>query len=144
MTTIDGIFLSPGSADLRLSDADRNAAVAALERERAAGRLTDDELSERRVLARAARTRGDLLPCFADLPESQAVPPLASATGAAGPRSGARTAAWLIMSLSPFVAVLLFFGTGFAFGGWAWSWLWFLLIPVAGIVGVALRGGPRR
>ena len=34
---------------------------------------------------------------------------------------------------TPFIAVALFFITGFN-GSFAWSWLWFLLIPVAGIV----------
>ena len=37
------------------------------------------------------------------------------------------------MALIPFIAVALFFITGFN-GSFAWSWLWFLLIPIAGIV----------
>ncbi|GAA2753912.1 DUF1707 SHOCT-like domain-containing protein [Amnibacterium kyonggiense] len=137
MTTIDAGFLAERYAAERLSDEDREEAVSALRREQAEGRLTEDELDDRLVQARTARTRGDLAPCFADLPESRVaredVP------------TPARTSAWLVMALSPFAAVILFFATGFLIsGGFAWSWLWFLLIPVAGIVGVALRGGPRQ
>lgn len=38
-----------------------------------------------------------------------------------------------IMALTPFIAVGLFFLTGFL-GGFAWAWLWFLIIPIAGII----------
>ena len=38
-----------------------------------------------------------------------------------------------IMALTPFLAVALFFITGFN-GSFAWSWLWFLLIPIMGII----------
>lgn len=38
-----------------------------------------------------------------------------------------------VMALTPFLALGLFFLTGFL-GGFAWAWLWFLLIPVVGII----------
>ncbi|PJJ65067.1 DUF1707 SHOCT-like domain-containing protein [Compostimonas suwonensis] len=151
---------STGGAELRLSNAERDEAVARLSEQLGAGRITTDEYTQRSAAARQAVTRGDLEPLFADLP----VPPLAPAASATpapappppyagaavppygapasddgyGDRRGGR-APWggrggvVVVSIIPFVALALFLLTGYA-GGWAWSWLWFLLVPVAGIV----------
>ncbi|WP_157426869.1 DUF1707 SHOCT-like domain-containing protein [Agromyces salentinus] len=73
----------PDRPELRLSDAEREAAVADLAEAFAAGRLTGDEYAERATAARAAVTRGDLAPLFTDLP---AAPP--TAPGGAGRASG--------------------------------------------------------
>ncbi len=53
---------------LRLSDADREAAVDLLGEQYAVGRLSRDEFDERSDAVWSARTRGDLAPIFADLP----------------------------------------------------------------------------
>ena len=53
---------------LRLSDADREAAVGQLGEQYAVGRLTKDEFDERSDAVWSAKTRGDLAPVFADLP----------------------------------------------------------------------------
>jgi len=53
---------------LRASDADREQAVAELERHTAAGRLSLDEFEERVTRALAALTRGDLAAVLHDLP----------------------------------------------------------------------------
>ncbi len=53
---------------LRLSDADREAAVALLGEQYAVGRLTKDEFDERSDAVWTAKTQGDLAPVFADLP----------------------------------------------------------------------------
>ncbi len=58
---------SPGS---RISDTDRDRAVAQLREHCAAGRLTLDEFSERVGMALEARTKGELEPILADLPRS--------------------------------------------------------------------------
>ncbi len=60
------------SPDLRVSDSEREAAAAELREHFAAGRLTDDELSERLGAAYAARTAGDLASVRADLPAPRA------------------------------------------------------------------------
>ena len=151
-------YTSPERPDQRLSDAEREEAVGGLAQAHAEGRLTTEEYGERSAAARRAVTRADLVPLFADLPESpgadQAVPlaatpgpvppPPAPGYGAAyanpepvdrgsGSRAlGGRVGA-TIMALTPFIAVALFFITGFN-GSFAWSWLWFLLVPIAGIV----------
>jgi hypothetical protein len=63
------------SPELRVSDADREAAVARLRVAGGEGRLTLEELAERVELADAARTRGDLDALTADLPATSAVAP---------------------------------------------------------------------
>jgi hypothetical protein len=63
---------------LRIGDAERDAAIAALARHFADGRLTQDEHEERTALALRARTGADLRVLFADLPRLDAptqVPP---------------------------------------------------------------------
>jgi hypothetical protein len=52
---------------LRLSDADRDEAIARLSEHYAAGRLDRDEFDERSDAVWTARTFGDLAPIFADL-----------------------------------------------------------------------------
>lgn len=54
--------------ELRIADADREAAVSALGEHYVAGRLTRDEYDERAAAAWAARTASTLWPLFADLP----------------------------------------------------------------------------
>jgi hypothetical protein len=58
---------------LRIGDADRDRAVAALGDHFAAGRLTADEFDDRSSRAWQARTADDLAPLFADLPGSRAL-----------------------------------------------------------------------
>jgi hypothetical protein len=155
-------YVHPDQPGQRLSDAERDAAVGRLAAAQAEGRLTVLEFEERERAARAAVTRADLVPLFADLPETTTaeeqlprstaataqtpsyapVPPPANpyvdegvgtGAGPTGTRAlGGRTGA-TIMALAPFIALGLFFLFGFI-GSFAWSWLWFLLIPIAGIV----------
>ena len=58
----------PGAGDLRVSDAERELAVADLKEHCAAGRLTLDELPDRVARAYCAKTFGDLADLMADLP----------------------------------------------------------------------------
>ena len=53
--------------DLRLSDADRDAAIARLSEHYAAGRLDKEEFDERSDATWTAKTYADLAPIFADL-----------------------------------------------------------------------------
>jgi hypothetical protein len=53
---------------LRLSDADREAAMDLLSEQYSVGRLTKDEFDERSDAVWSARTEGDLAPVFVDLP----------------------------------------------------------------------------
>jgi DUF1707 SHOCT-like domain len=62
-----GVRLVP-PAQMRVGDAERESAVAALSEHYVAGRITKDELDERLDGAWGARTSGDLAPLFSDLP----------------------------------------------------------------------------
>jgi hypothetical protein len=56
--------------EMRVSDAEREAAAAELREHFASGRLNQDELDERLAAVFAAKTRGDLNALFTDLPSS--------------------------------------------------------------------------
>jgi hypothetical protein len=58
--------------DMRVGDAERDAAANELREHFASGRLTQDELNERLDQTFAAKTRGDLSGLFTDLPSSTA------------------------------------------------------------------------
>jgi hypothetical protein len=82
---------------MRIGDADREAAVAALGEHYAAGRLTKDEFDERSDRAYAARTGSALWPLFADLPPSGRPvtgPPRPQSGSAGGGPSGQRAHGW--------------------------------------------------
>ncbi|MFF1878895.1 DUF1707 domain-containing protein [Leifsonia sp. NPDC058230] len=159
-------FSDPSGATLRLSNAERDRAVAALQSHAGDGRLTDSELQTRMQSARVAVTRGDLAPLFADLPgfvdfdtpvtgttptagaayapptepyapQSYAPPaygsqpdsrPQSSQPGRTVSRNG-----YIIVSITPFIALILFFLSSMLWG-WAYSWLWFLLVPIVGVI----------
>ena len=59
----------PDDANLRASDQQRDRAAAEIREHFAAGRLTDEELSDRVHAAYAARTEGELNALLADLPK---------------------------------------------------------------------------
>ncbi|HEY2557273.1 MAG TPA: DUF1707 domain-containing protein, partial [Diaminobutyricibacter sp.] len=89
-------FTDPSESRLRLSNAERDQAVASLEAHARDGRLTDSELATRSIAARAAVTRGDLAPLFADLPGalpgSNATATFAPSNDASRDRDGYRDA----------------------------------------------------
>jgi hypothetical protein len=94
---------------LRISDADREAAVDLLGEQYAVGRLTKDEFDERSDAVWSARTRGDLAPVFADLPVRS--PALPARTGRRpsppAPRwAPPRTSRWAV-PLLPVLLVLI-------------------------------------
>lgn len=89
--------------ELRIGDAEREAAIAALGEHYAAGRLTKEEYDERSARAWAARTGSALWPLFADLPRTDG----RSAAGEPPPREHPRGPGrpwWVI----PFVPILMF------------------------------------
>ncbi len=133
------------SPEIRIGDAEREAAVTALGEHYAAGRLTKDEYDERAEQAWAARTSSALAPLFSDLPALRGAGPTSARAGSA-PGPGAPSS-WrprrrpgfpflpvllLVVGLAMLVHVpwpfLLLFGwllwRGFAFrafGGRRWS-----------------------
>ena len=73
------------SGRLRVSDADRDRAIAELSEHYQAGRLTTEELEERTGRALQARTAADLAALFTDLPRRQAPATSAAASAPASP-----------------------------------------------------------
>ncbi|WP_188672629.1 DUF1707 SHOCT-like domain-containing protein [Subtercola lobariae] len=162
-------FSDPQTAHVRLTNSERDEAVAQLNANLREGRLDEAEFVKRSAAVRSAVTRGDLAPLFNDLPVQQphastpppqqpyAAPPTSpsefgaagygppsihspgdSGSGRRGPLGGA--VGTVAVSISPFVALILFLITG-ALGGWTYSWLWFLLVPITAIIVYA--GGTR-
>src|SRR3954452_4816438 len=99
------MYRTPGrrtSPDLRLSDADRDEAVARLSEHYAAGRLDKDEFDERSDAVWTARTGGDLDPVFADLrADDRASAARVLRFGPWGRRG------WFPLSVLPFLFVLI-------------------------------------
>jgi hypothetical protein len=70
----------PAGRLIRIGDAERQGAAAQLQQHFAAGRLTWEELDERLGSAYAARTHGDLVTLFTDLPAVAPPRPVAKPT----------------------------------------------------------------
>jgi hypothetical protein len=80
---------STSTASLRISDADRDQAIAELSEHFQAGRLSTDELDDRTGRALQARTAADLAALFTDLPRQHAAAPAASVPAATAPAASA-------------------------------------------------------
>src|SRR6478735_9449536 len=134
-----------GDDDLRIGSREREEALAALAAHHDAGRLDAFEYEDRRGRATDAVTRRDLVALFTDLPEprpafepSTSAPVAAPAAGRpAGPRVGrpteplGRRVVRALVTLSPFIALLVFLRTG--------EWFVFLFIPIAAGLGKAFE-----
>jgi hypothetical protein len=86
--------------EIRVSDAEREAAAAELREHFASGRLDQEELNERLDRVFAAKTRGDLNGLFADLPSSghhwATAGAAGSGRGAGGAPFGAGPGSWQV------------------------------------------------
>lgn len=117
-------------SEQRIGDAERDAAVEALRDHHVAGRLTPEEFDERMSAALAARTRGNLEPLFADLPDDQparaglakAKPAKEVAPAADGGNRYHRVVEVLSAIAWP-AALIINFATG-------WQWWWIIFIPI--------------
>lgn len=142
----------------RLSDADRDAAVAMLRQHFTDGRLDDAEFDERMGTALAARFAADLVPLFVDLPEprpaasaqTEVPPALPGWTPASSaqppvpwtppPTAVAPTATTRGMGMAQAliwpVCIVLLITTG---------WFWWIFVAIIGsIVLKQLNGTPRK
>jgi hypothetical protein len=92
------------SGSLRVSDADRDRAIAELSEHYQAGRLSTEELEDRTGRALQARTAADLAALFTDLPRQRQV----AATPAAAPASpGSRLPARLHVAPIAIIAIVV-------------------------------------
>jgi hypothetical protein len=129
--------------ELRASDAQRDRAAAELREHFAAGRLTDDELSERLDAAYAARTQGELRALKRDLP---ALPVTREQTRAELAERRARQRRHLVQevsgALTPFFICAVIWAAAGAEGSF---WPIWAAIPAAIVLirgSVQLLGGP--
>lgn len=132
-----------GGGSMRIGTNERTSAMKALDAHLEAGRIGVEEYGERSAKAANATVASELTELFTDLPAPHpaiggtaplpAVPPPTTAfpvvtgagTVAERGNSFLDVAAPRIMAVMPFVALALFFVTGY-------QWWWFLLIPAAG------------
>lgn len=131
--------MGPDRPEFRLSDAEREEAIEVLGEHMREGRLDIDEYGDRTARVTAAKTRGELVPLFTDLPDPRPAmlrEQLPAARPAAGPLQQAQPLgiAAVAVPVAAVVSILLF-----AFV--AKTWLVFLLPAVVAIlVGSAYRG----
>ena len=129
------------SGDIRVSDADRDQAIAELSEHFQAGRLTQEEFEERSGRALQARTGNDLAALFTDLPGrgSVPVPPAGGPVfGADGPGDLNRVS-HLPMARLIILGVLAVIIVGNVLGGIAGHMHFGWLIPVVVLGSVFLR-----
>jgi hypothetical protein len=108
---------APG--DLRVSDADRDQALAELSEHYQAGRLTLEEFEERSGQALRAKTARELMSLFTDLPRDQAQTAGAVSVPDARPRLPAARAVTAAVVLGAVVIVILLNRTGLGHHGFA-------------------------
>ncbi len=122
---------------MKASDADRDAVVAALSEHFQAGRLTTEELEERTGRALTARTLDELDELTADLPDPG---PARPAQVAQPHRPGYPAMVPAVLALVVLAVAALAVGT--SVGQHAWGGIWWV-IPVAALIARRLFG-PRR
>lgn len=137
------------AAEMRASDADRDAVVSDLSEHFQAGRLTAGEFDERAGRALAARTWGELKDLLRDLPTTlpePAAPVAATPSGARAQQPSGRCAPAPIAGLAG-IGIAVAVAVGIAHGRWALLWLVLCGLLVARRLichpGTAGRCGPR-
>jgi Domain of unknown function (DUF1707) len=132
------------SGSMRVSDADRDRAIAELSEHYQAGRITTEEFEDRSGRALQARTTADLADLFTDLPRRQA-PTTGATTGAAStaPASTAPaspTRAWPARVPVAPVTILAVVAVLALLSGHLFHIAW---VPVVAIIVVRLLAGGR-
>jgi hypothetical protein len=121
---------------VRIGNAERDAAMKALDAHLSAGRLDLDEYGERYAKVSVARTQDELTALFTDLPQpAPFIAPIAHMSQPVQRDSGALFGRFgeAAVALSPFIALALFFTV-------VHIWLVFLLIPASGALVYGRRG----
>jgi hypothetical protein len=131
-------------SEIRIGDTERESALTALGDHMSTGRLDIDEYGDRTARVAAAKTRGDLLALFGDLPEPHPkfgvtgpspVPAVATSAMPVSRDNGMPVAQRLMAAAVPLAsiaAVVLFFTLG--------TWLFFLLPAAVMVLGGAIWG----
>ena len=128
------------SGSLRVSDADRDRAIAELSEHYQAGRLTTEEFEDRTGRALQARTTADLADLFTDLPRRQGPAAGATATGAASTAPASPAKAWADRVPVAPVTILAVVAVLALLGGHLFHIAW---VPVVAIIVVRVLAGGR-
>jgi len=126
------------SGSMRVSDADRDRAIAELSEHYQAGRLTTEEFEDRSGRALQARTTADLADLFTDLPRRQA--PMTGATGAASTAPVGPARSWPARVPVAPVTILAVVAVLALLSGHLFHIAW---VPVVAIIVVRLLAGGR-
>ena len=126
------------SGSMRVSDADRDQAIAELSEHYQAGRLTTEEFEDRSGRALQARTTADLAALFTDLPRRQA--PMTGATGAASTAPAGPARSWPARVPVAPVTILAVVAVLALLSGHLFHIAW---VPVVAIIVVRLLAGGR-
>jgi hypothetical protein len=112
-------------ADMKASDADRDAVLSDLSEHFQAGRLTADEFEDRTGQALAARTWGELNDLLRDLPTALSGPraPVPAAPSATGPASPAGRWSPAPLAVLTGIAIVVAVSVGVVHNRWGFLWL---------------------
>ena len=130
------------SAQMKASDADRDAVLSDLSEHFQAGRLTAGEFEDRTGRALTARTWGELSDLMQDLPTSPAGPHVPVTTGAPPQRPVGRTVL-VPMAVLAGIGIAVAISVGVAHHSWGFWWLLLSVLLVARRV-IGCAGAPRR
>jgi DUF1707 SHOCT-like domain len=122
------------AAELRASDADRDAVLSELSEHFQAGRLTAEEFDERAGQALAARTYGELRNLLRDLPAAHPGPETS-------PERPPGRPALLPVAVLVGIGIAVALSVGVAHHVWGLGWLLFLVWFVARRAGASRRSG---
>jgi Domain of unknown function (DUF1707) len=128
------------SGSLRVSDADRDRAIAELSEHYQAGRLSTEEFEDRTGRALQARTTADLAALFTDLPRREAPMTGATATSAASTAPASPAKSWPARVPVAPVAILAVVAVLALLGGHLFHIAW---VPVVAIIVVRVLAGGR-
>jgi hypothetical protein len=132
-------------AEMRASDADRDAVLSELSEHFQAGRLTAEEFDERAGQALAARTHGELRDLLRDLPAARPGPQSPAATSSAAPSQRSWRPALLPVAVLAVMAIAVVTSVGVGHDRWGFWWplLWALLVArrVIRCTGASKRSG---
>ena len=134
------------AAEMRASDADRDAVLSELSEHFQAGRLTAEEFDERAGQALAARTHGELRNLLRDLPAARPGPQALAATSSAAPPQRPSWPALLPAAAVAGIAIAVALSVGVAYGRWSWLLFFVLLLTrrVVRCTGASKRSGVAR
>jgi hypothetical protein len=134
------------AAEVRASDADRDAVLSELSEHFQAGRLTAAEFDERAGQALTARTWGELRDLLRDLPSARSGPQsVAAASSAAAPERPSGPPALLPVAVLAGIGIAVALSVGVGHHVWGFGWLLlsvFIVRRVMWCAGASRRSGP--